>query len=452
MNKSIFGWIAVAALIWAWECPGEAVSRPAVEPKGSRFIIGLSPYLDQEVKDDVYRQIIRFLLEDLKLNSSLWIYDAYDLKTIAQVDVPDVRAFKSAKTRANQFREPILKLKEFLGRESKRPGGGSLKPQAIRFPQFMDFVADNLVRNTGSVVVALLGNPLYIDPKEPGFSMIDGYFPSDGHLLAGREESVFGVKGRSDRLRDVAVHFGYFGDPWVTEIHQEKIRRFWSLYLQAQGARLDTFCGDMATVFNSMRSRLGPEMEGNTGGPAWYAPDASDGKIEMLRITRDIGMADWITREVLPNVPSGPPSRTVGPMKIGIRWKGNLDLDLYATPYREAETLFFEHTRTPEGYYFKDHRSSPEREYEFIEFETPIDVWQVEALINFYKGHAEGGASGEVRIEFDGKIYAGQFSIASAKGNKGRSGQSESAFWTRIDVPAILKLRGGSAESRLGRR
>ena len=48
-----------------------------------------------------------------------------------------------------------------------------------------------------------------------------------------------------------------------------------------------------------------------------------------------------------------------GPLKIGIRWKQNIDLDLYAAPRPGAETLFFQHPRSPEGYYFKDHRSSP---------------------------------------------------------------------------------------------
>ena len=73
---------------------------------------------------------------------------------------------------------------------------------------------------------------------------------------------------------------------------------------------------------------------------------------------------------------------------------------LYATPRRDAETLFFQHLRSPEGYYYKDHRSSPGREYEFIEFESPVDIREVEASVNFYKGDCPEGPRGEVRIEF----------------------------------------------------
>jgi hypothetical protein len=166
----------------------------------------------------------------------------------------------------------------------------------------------------------------------------------------------------------------------------------------------------------------------------------------MLRVSRNVEIADWLTRSTLSD--ESPPTTLVGPMKIGIRWKHNIDLDLYATPRQGAETLYFEHVRSPEGYYYKDHRSSPGREYEFIEFESSVDAREVEAFINFYKGRCPDGPRGEVRIEFDGRIYGAPFSISAEEGNLGRSGQSQQEFWTRIPVQEILKLsqptaRGG---------
>jgi hypothetical protein len=220
-------------------------------------------------------------------------------------------------------------------------------------------------------------------------------------------------------------------------LHQEKVARFWALYLQAQGSKLMTFCGDTATLFNSVR----PGASTRENRQPRFQIDPNQTKIEMLRITRDIGVADWITREFTPAPRQGPPSKLVGPMKIGIRWKGDIDLDLYATPHSHAETLFFEHTRSPEGYYYKDHRSSPDREFEFIEFEAPVDVSKIDAAINFYKGSAPEGARGEIRIEFDSKIYSGDFSISAVHGNEGRSGNTQREFWTPIDLPKILKLQ-----------
>jgi hypothetical protein len=131
-------------------------------------------------------------------------------------------------------------------------------------------------------------------------------------------------------------------------------------------------------------------------------------------------------------------------MKIGIRWKEDIDLDLYATPRKDAETLFFEHTKSPEGYYFKDHRSSPGREYEYIEFESPVDVREVKSFVNFYGGSCPGGPRGEVRIEFLNHIYTGSFAIESSDGNQGRAGKAQKRCWAEIPIREILRISGES--------
>ena len=431
--------------------PLQAADSPRTDPNAMRYVIGLSPFLDKAVKDDVFRRIVGFVLEDMPLGSSLVIYDAYQLQTVTQLEVPKVQAFRSGKTRANQFKEPINKLKNFLAAEHPRPEAAKMDfSQAVRFPQFMDFVGENVAHgdDDASVSVIVLGSPLYLDHKEPGFSMMDGYFPSDGHLKVARDRSVFGLKDRADSLAHIAVHWGFFGDPWVSAVHQEKISRFWSLYLKGQGAQLATFCGDLPTVFDAVKPNALPLAATRSQR---FEPDPAQTKLEMLRITRDVDVADWITRDTVHNAAQHPPSVTVGPMKIGIRWTGDIDLDLYATPSREAETLFFEHTRSPEGYYFKDHRSSPQREYEFIEFESPVDVQQVDARVNFFKGEAPEGVTGEVRIEFDGRIYTGHFTVNADHGNEGRTGTRQVTYWARLDIPAILHLRempAGGAQAR----
>jgi hypothetical protein len=400
------------------------------------YIIGLSPFLDKAVKDDVYRSIIHLLVEDLPLNSSLSIYDAFELKTITHVALPDARVFHSSKTRANQFAGAIRGLKQFLAQEHSAPTNAHLNfAGAIRLPQFLDFLAESRDTN-GQPAVLLIGSPLYQDAKEPGFSMVDGYFPSDGHLQASREQSVFGFTPNAAALPSIVLHWLYFNDPWVSDLHKEKVTRFWTLYLERRGAQLAAFTTDLPTALQSFQ-RNAP---GITAASKNWIVDTAQNKIEMLRVSRNVEIADWLTRSALSETADSPPTTLVGPMKIGIRWKPNIDIDLYAAPRPGAETLFFEHVRSPEGYYYKDHRSSPGREYEFIEFESPVDAREVEAFINFYKGRCAGGPRGEIRIEFDGRIYGAPFSISAEEGNLGRSGQSQQEFWTRIPVQEILKL------------
>ena len=425
--------VGLLALMFSPPNSGAASQGTGGEP-ASRFIIGISPFLDKSVKDEVYRGIIRLVVEDLPLNSALAIYDAYELKTITQLSLPDARAFNSPKTRANQFAPAIRDLKFFLAQEPhRRTNSHSSFAAAIRLPQFLDFLAGTTT-TTSNVSVLLIGSPLYQDAKEPAFSMVDGYFPSDGHLQASREKSVYGFSGDSTVAPPLILHWIYFGDPWVNDLHKEKITRFWTLYLERRGAQLAAFIGDLPIALQSFR------QPGTTRATQHWTIDTAQRKIEMWRVSRGVTMTDWLTRDTLPASGQTPPSTMIGPMKIGIRWKERIDLDLYATPRPGAETLFFEHVRSPEGYYNKDHRSSPGREYEFIEFESSVDVREVEAYINFYKGSCPGGARGEVRIEFDGRIYGLPFFIPADQGNLGRSGASQQEYWTPIPIQKALRI------------
>src|SRR5205823_1311790 len=368
------------------------------------------------------------------LNSALAIYDAFELKTITLLSLPDARAFNSPKTRANQFAPAIRDLKLFLAEEHHKPTNSGFEG-VIRLPQFLDFLAETTATNS-KVSVLLIGSPMYQDAKEPAFSMVDGYFPSDGHLQASREQPSYGFSGDSTVAPPLIVHWIYFGDPWVSDLHKEKVARFWTLYLERRGAQLAAFTGDLPIALQSFR----PPGTAGAASPKHWTVDTAQTKIEMLRVSRGVTKADWLTRDTLPAGAPAPPSTMVGPMKIGIRWKEAIDLDLYATPHPGAETLYFEHVRSPEGYYYKDHRSSPGREYEFIEFESPVDVREVEAFINFYKGSCPGGARGEVRIEFDGRIYGLPFFIPAEQGNLGRSGPSQQEFWTPIPIQKALRI------------
>ena len=403
-------------------------------PAGSGFIIGISPFLEKSVKDDIYRSIVRLVVEELPLNSTLTIYDAFELKTITQVTVPGGRAFNSPKTRANQFATAIRDLKLFLAQERLAPTNSHLKfEDSLRLPQFLDFLAEKASPTNSPLTVLLIGSPLYLDAKEPVFSMVDGYFPSDGHLQAPREKSVYGFDG--DAGAPLTVQWMYFGDPWVSDLHKEKVTRFWTLYLERRGARLAAFTSDLPTALQSFRQ----SATGIGATAKRWVIDANQTKIEMQRVSRGVEINDWITRDSI-SMAQMAPSVMVGPMKIGIRWKEKVDLDLYATPRPGAETLYFEHLRSPEGYYYKDHRSSPGREYEFIEFETPVDIHEVQAFVNFYKGEWPGGAHGEVRIEFDGRIYGGPFTVPAGRGNLGRAGRTQDEYWTPIPIQKLLKL------------
>ena len=416
----------------------------AAEASGS-FVVGLSPFFDATAKDPVYQSLVRLIVQDLPLNTKLEIYDAYNLKSITRVAIPNAKVFDSPKTRANQFALQIGEIKQFLAQDNLKAGGAKAGFEgAIRVPQFFDFLSQNhsLPRGASNLPLLLIGNPLYQDAKEPGFSMVEGYVPSDGHLRVSREESVFGSSSSETPARGPMVYWAYFGDPWMSDLHREKVERFWSLYTERRGGSLASFSTDLPTALAAFCAVTpGP----SAASKGWVA-DPRQTRPEMVRASRNVELADWLTSDVIRDVNPPPPSRLSGPMKIGIRWKDDIDLDLYAAPRRDGETLFFQHTRSPEGYYFKDHRSSPGREYEFIEFEAPVDVREVQAFVNFYGGSCPRGPRGEVRIEYLNRIYTGKFAIASTEGNQGRSGRKQADCWAQIPVAEILRVNQESPE------
>lgn len=415
-------------------------ARPADSSKAPRqpqpFVVGLSPYLDRSVKDEVFRGLVQLLVEKLPLNTTLTVYDAFHLRQIAHASLPNLRVFTSAKTRAHQFALALQDIRQFLATEHSKPAHESLTfDSAIKLPQLYDFLVENLEQTNEPVTVLLLGTPLYHDAKEPAFSMANGYFPSDGHLQASRDQTVYGMRPRAGPSPRFTFHWACFGDPWLNDLHQEKVTRFWTLFLQARGAQLATFVSDLPTALQAFG-------RGATAGasPSQWTLDPHATKVEMLRVARDVDHTDWITRDTVPEAAQQPPDTLIGPMKIGIRWAHQADLDLYATPRAGADTLFFDHVRSPEGYYYKDHRSSPGREYEFIEFESPVDVRQITAKVNLYRGSCPGGAHGEVRIEFDGRIYSSAFRIAAENGNLGRRGPRQGEYWTSIAIQEVLNI------------
>lgn len=432
MNSSI----RLAALALLAACLAGSGCRPDAPVSAlpaARYAIGLSPYLPHDAKDEVFRRIVAFVIDDAPAGSSIGIYDAFHNRTVARIDIPTTRAFASPKTRATQFKEQIGQLKAFLAKTPPRPErDGWDFAEAVRLPQFLAFLADNLPEDPKPTRVLVVGSPLYLDDQEASFSMAAGYFPSDGHLLAPRESSVYSTEGKSEALKGASLSIGWLGEPWENEIHAERIRRFWSLYAQEQGGRLASFAGDLATVFSALTA--------DSVSTNRYTMDPVQARVEMLRISREIDATDWIASDLSGKAPAPPPTRETGPMKIGIRWSGDIDLDLYARASPESPTLSFQNDRSEAGFFYKDHRLSPDREYEFIEFPQPIDCRAAEAWVNFFDGKARGPVSGEVRIEFEGRIYARPFALAAAQGNQGRAGAGQSAHWTRLAIPEILKL------------
>ena len=107
-------WVAIVAMALEFRWAAAVPTPSAADVPPARFVIGLSPFLEKGVKDDVFRKVAGFVLEGMPVGSSLGIYDAYRLQTVATVTIPEAKVFRSGRTRANQFKDDLNRLKRFL--------------------------------------------------------------------------------------------------------------------------------------------------------------------------------------------------------------------------------------------------------------------------------------------------------------------------------------------------
>ena len=108
-------------------------------------------------------------------------------------------------------------------------------------------------------------------------------------------------------------------------------------------------------------------------------------------------------------------------VEIGIKWNcEGCDVDLYVTPFPDAQTLFFGHKRSPEGLFHKDFTSGRAlaNGLERVTLSGPVDLSKMTIEIKHYSGAAPLGISGELRIAIGTQTYAKPFTLAPNGGTK----------------------------------
>jgi hypothetical protein len=390
--------------------------------------------------DDVYANIERVFFDALKQGDTLAVISD-NQNTIAEFRIKDEDGYDSKLVKKKFFSNQLNKLQASIRATPKSDPGGSLK-----IPQILKFLSTQKLENTPDRKdqVLLIGSALYKDAHEPSFNMTDGVFPSDGHIRTTERFSVFGTDEKRGFLNGVSVHWLTTTpeSDYASELYKYRVKRFWSLFMKNQGGILSTFSNDTQTAFDRFSKSANNPVENADF-------DYTANKVEMLRVTREaqavneskeqVRIADFMSDNVvLSNVP---PSKNIGRMKIGIRWPcKDCDIDLYAKTNSGSKYLFFGNNSTEEGTYFKDFQNSPDtiNGLEYIEFTKEVDVANIDAKINFYKGQTDKPVTGVVRIEFDGKVYEKPFIINATQGN---NAGDDPNCWTTVNVKELLGMK-----------
>lgn len=402
-----------------------SLSATAVVAKD--YAIVLSPNVDKAQAATQFKQSISFLTS-LKPGDVAMVINGDTVATLGHFTVPQDAGYGSPKALLRYNGAVIGQMARFAKAAEVSP---ARVKGSVNLPAAVRHIATN--KRGYKIDVVVLGSVLYDAPAQPQFSMKGGIIPGDGHLKHGLGDTPYGVSA-PELLKGLRVHMGY-DDILPTSQHKHYIERFWSLYMQAQGAQLVSFTSDIPTLFE--RARFNSTTPQNS-----YKVEATD-KLEMIRLAPPaVEQKSIYHRAISGAALSAQQVRKASNVQIGIAWQClGCDLDLYARAQPGAQVLWFGHTKSDLGVFFKDYQVSPttEQGYETIAFSTPIDLRALQIFVNFYKGDAPQGVNGEVRISVDGRTYAKPFHI-SAQGGAGLKAVLPAIQSGSIGTPALIAI------------
>lgn len=406
------------------------------------YVVGLG----ESKTDSLTFKNIAKIVTTLEPGDRFRLYDLKNQKIVTAIDVPiGKEAYKNPRVLVSRFAPQFKQIKGYI--EAQPP---EKKDNFFLFPQFLNELSTHVIKPDEKSHILVVGNGMYHDTREPHFSMVNERFPSDGNLRANIEKSVYSTKNKMNYLKDAKVHFVYTNE-WDTDIHRDRVNRFWSLFIKSQGGQLVTFTSDGQTGLDRF-------TEENPKVLVDYNLDESDREAVMIELRRETVEVSDTTPQMgiawlKDNTPiyQGKPDEFVGSLKVGIRWKcKNCDYDLWVKSDSENKWLYFGNKSTSDGYFNKDYLDSPDKAnaLEYSVIEKDIDIRKLGIRVNLYSGTLSDADSnqGEVRAYYNGKVYSTPFKVKATKGNRGanHSSAENNDHWFIVEPNKLFNIPDAS--------
>jgi hypothetical protein len=422
INRNFFMLLLISAVIFSG-CSND--SNPESQGNPIYLEVGISPNLSKQERQKAGLIILPLIFEKLTPGSLMVVTNTTSLNTIARFILPDEKLSKRKKEKL--FSSELTKLITFLNQaEEPEALDGNLNAPAF----FRGFSEKARMFSTHEKIVVLMGSPIYRDYNNPIWSMFENY-PSDAMLV---KDTPYRTTENS--LSNMSLHWIYLKeDFFCNEIQKEKLMRFWSLYAQRSGAYLYSWTGGDDLVWK----RIGSKLE-----PIKYAFDTTDDKAVMLacRHTQPVSREIWTVVESSASEETATatietPASTGQLSELGIRWTGNIDLDIFASDGHGTE-LSYKNATSAYATHMKDFLSAPtgSNGYETIVYNNPVRIERIKDIwINFYGGQTnDDGPEVELRARIDGKFYQKKVKIEATSGNSGGGNRETSKNWLKIPI------------------
>jgi hypothetical protein len=468
-----------------------ASSMCVAVPEPPEIILGVSPWTPSAEWAKQQGLLQRFVVADCPNGSRVVVMDGWELRVICAVQLPKL-AYDSPSARAPRAAAALAALKQWgdhLG--ANQPPRGLKDSSAIRLPELLQAASDRPAP-AGRILV-LLASPFCIVPNEESFSMVEARYPSDAHLARPLAESPYGIAEKRGRLAKTEVLWAYQSENiWSSQLHRERVTRWWSLFIAGQGGVLAAFNSDAPqTLFAAARPNHYPVGQYAVNSEdADVVMHAADGRQVPLKLSRNksVPLAEPQPAPAVPPsqasaaiISSSPPppapappenpplvskpepeqkllvaeSDIKAPAEIPIPAAGNIgvaavwqaapgtDIDLWVAARPGLPEAYWHRPHVEHVRYFRDIRTAQSvkdnaqwrQAWEYVEIEKArLDepsVW-----LNVYE--AAGPVSGIIRIQFNGRVVDRPFSFNVRRGNKGQdsnpSFRVRSPYWQRISL------------------
>lgn len=473
-----------------------ALLANAGTPTQQEFIIGLSPNAPAAEWPKQQELLQRFLVAGAPNASRVIVWDAWELRTIFDVQLPNL-AYDSPTARARQLAPALAALKQWFDGLDGNAAPRDLKSSGvIKFPEWVQMAAAQPAPGRRTIVV--FASPFYIS-AEPSFSMAQARYPADGHLSRRVADTPYAA--RRGLLPAVEVSWAYANENiWASEYHRYVVTRWWGLWIGAAGGRLVNFSSDApqvlfaatrtnqravgdyalstddnALVMHTAAKRAvpitGPQVptaqpptppplpvakSEPTPVPAPAAIVAAPPPVPQMAPPPTPTEAPPAHPQELPikpasqvqtptPVPTEIPTPALGNIGIAAVWSAgrDTDIDLWVAAKPGLPEAYWHRPRVERVRYFRDIRTSQSdratmqwrQAWEYVEVER-AQIGDPTVWLNVYA--ASGPVSGIVRVQFDGRVVDRPFHFDVWRGNKGldsnHSARARSPYWQEVKL------------------
>jgi hypothetical protein len=385
-------------------CLSFFITAHAAHARDTIFV--LSPVQSTQALKAQNKNILNYLITKVKPGEKAIAVDGQNFQTLFEFMVKNDPKYNHPKIKLRMNPSIIPAMNRF----AENPETGDVQG-SVQWSRLYDYLAQNFAPFQDDTKIVILASPLYQDKHNPEFGIREMQYLGDGYLNAPADASSFSVDGKEEYLKNVSIHIG-FPVEWASDDQfRTAVTRFHHLHTEGYGSKIQTFTGDMSSLWRRV-------AENAKALPHGYTRDTTK-KLEILKVENNLQEVTSIyEREVTDGIPSLATIRQAKNVQIALRWDcETCDLDLYVKPHHGAQTLYHGNRETAEGVYYKAYTHSGETSYGFEVISlNKVDLRDTMVGVNWASGQNPNGVTGEIRISIDGVTYASPFSMPNATG------------------------------------